>query len=168
MTAPRVMSAARAIAAVLPAFLATTASAQPTSVGEWSAVFDTKNVMVHASVLPDGKVLFWSRREAGEGLDPHDCVPRIWDPKTRAVTQTPRPGYNLFCGGQAFLPDGRLFVAGGHLGDFRGSPHASIYDPGANTWTRVDDMKGGRWYPTVVALADGGVLVSFGANENGI
>jgi hypothetical protein len=57
------------------------AFAQRAVQGEWSSEFDTQNVMIHASVLPNGKVLFWSRREAGEGLNPHECVPRIWDPK---------------------------------------------------------------------------------------
>ena len=40
---------------------------------------------------------------------------------------------NLFCSGHAFLPDGRLLVAGGHLADSHGLNQATIYDSGANT-----------------------------------
>jgi len=151
------------------------AFSQPAVVGKWSPVFDTKNVMIHAHVLPNGKVLFWGRREAGQDLNPHECTPRIWDPTmgtgTAAIVETAnKPGYNLFCSGHAFLADGRLFVAGGHQFDGKGEPHVTIYDPEHNMWTPLDtlpDMSGGRWYPTAVTLSDGGVLVSFGTNEQG-
>jgi galactose oxidase len=143
------------------------AMAQPAVEGQWSPVFNTQNVMIHAHLLPDGRLLFWSRREAGQNLDPHDCQPRIWDPKTGLFANTPKPGFNLFCSGHTFLPDGRLFVVGGHLSDFHGSPQAAIYDPVANTWTDIANTLRGRWYPTAVTLADGGVLVSFGADTNG-
>ena len=56
------------------------AQAQPAVKGEWTLPFATPNVMIHTSVLPTGKVLFWSRREAGEGLNPRACTPRVWDP----------------------------------------------------------------------------------------
>jgi len=150
----------------------TAAFAQPAVQGQWSPVFGTQNVIIHASVLPSGKVLFWSRREAGEGLNPHVCTVRIFDPslvgKPGMITQTAnQPGYNLFCGGHTFLPDGRLFVAGGHISDAHGEPFASIYDPVSNMWSRTANMTGGRWYPTATPLADGTVLVSFGTDENG-
>ncbi len=158
-----------ALAAAAPA----PAVAQPGVKGEWSPKFTTPNVMIHASVLPNGKVLFWSRREVGEGLDPKVCTPRIWDPAgtgAGAFSETAnKPGYNLFCGSQTFLEDGRLFVAGGHRGaDQAGEPHATIYNPMDNTWTplgKMPDMTGGRWYPTAITLPDGGVLVSFGTDE---
>ncbi len=143
------------------------AMAQPAVEGQWSPVFNTQNVMIHAHLLPDGRLLFWSRREAGQDLNPHDCQPRIWDRKTGLFANTPKPGFNLFCSGHTLLPDGRVFVVGGHLSDFHGSPQAAIYDPVANTWTDIADTLRGRWYPTAVALADGGVLVSFGADTNG-
>ncbi|WP_165068180.1 galactose oxidase-like domain-containing protein [Paludisphaera rhizosphaerae] len=153
----------------------TPASAQSADQGEWSPLFDTPNVMIHVSVLPDGKVLFWGRREAGEGLNPpapRNCQPRIWDPSKgtgpAAFSTTNMPGHNLFCSGHSFLPDGRLFVAGGHIADGKGEPFAVIYDPAMNHWDRVPElMTGGRWYPTVVTLADGGVLVSFGTGTDG-
>jgi len=149
--------------------------AQPAVMGKWSPVFGTQNVMIHCSVLPNGKVLFWGRRETGQSLSPpppRDCVPRIWDPNSgtgdAAFSKTANtPGYNLFCSGHAFLPDGRLFVAGGHIEDGKGEPHATIYDPSDNSWHRVAEMSGGRWYPTVTSLPDGSVLVSFGTNEQG-
>lgn len=169
---------------VLPAFAALapgSARAQPQDEGKWSEVFPTPNVMIHASVLPNRKVLFWSRREwtgghpvdnSPKSLDPHDCTPRLWDPSKGTgpdafSTTSNKPGYNLFCSGHTFLADGRLFVVGGHLSDSHGSPQATIYDPASNKWTAIEDTKGGRWYPTAVTLPDGGVLVSFGSTKEG-
>src|SRR5262245_53117423 len=129
----------------LPAFLvlAVPASGQPDKLGEWEPKFDLPNIAIHMHVLPTGKVLFWSRREwrdnqPAEGLDPHDCTPRILDPDTRAVTETAKPGFNLFCSGHTFLADGRLFVVGGHIADAQGEDKTAIYDPFANTWTRSE------------------------------
>jgi hypothetical protein len=75
---------------------------------------------------------------------------------------------NLFCSGHAFMLDGRLLVAGGHLADGNGSPQASLYDYRNNSWSPLPRMNKGRWYPTVTALPDGKVLVSSGSYiENG-
>jgi len=152
---------------------------QPATLGEWGPVLRWPNVAIHAHVLPNGKVLFWGRREwntsvdpprPAESLDPHRCVPRIWDPVTGSFTTTPEPKdkdgdpYNLFCAGHAFLEDGRLLVVGGHMEDLAGEKHASIFDYAANTWTPIDDMVAGRWYPTAVTLPDGRVLVSSGTD----
>jgi hypothetical protein len=86
------------------------------------------------------------------------------------MTQTPQPtlndgttNANLFCSGHAFLPDGRLLVAGGHLADSHGLNQATIYDPAADTWTPTAVMNDGRWYPTAIALASGNVLVLSGS-----
>jgi hypothetical protein len=70
---------------------------------------------------------------------------------------------NLFCSGHAFLRDGRLLVAGGHLSNGEGLDQASLYDPAQDTWTAITPMNHGRWYPTATSLADGGVLVVSGS-----
>ena len=70
---------------------------------------------------------------------------------------------NLFCSGHAFLPDGRLLVAGGHLADSHALNQATIYDSVANAWTPTAVMNDGRWYPTAIALSSGSVLVLSGS-----
>ncbi len=166
---PVIVVVLQTLAAIAPA----PASAQPSVQGQWSAKFDTQNLMMHATLLPSGKVLFWSRREVGEVLNPPNCTPRIWDPSPGlpgVITETlNKPEYNLFCSGHTLLSDGRVFVAGGvSKRDGEGVPLASVYDPATNMWTQQQgDMSGGRWYPTAVMLPDGGVLVSFGGDENG-
>lgn len=150
------------------------AQAPHSDVGQWSDVMAFPAVAVHTHLLPCGKVLFTSRRERGEDLDgvsstTHKVagsIPHIWDPATGKFDDpvAPKPpGYNTFCGGHALMQDGRLFVAGGHIRDTDGLPNASIYDPVANDWTRLPDMNSGRWYPSVLSLANGEVLVASGS-----
>jgi hypothetical protein len=146
---------------------------QPAVTGEWGARMDWPNVAIHVHVLPNGKVLFWGRREwkndgtPKESLDVQNCTPRLWDPQSGTFTVLPKPGYNLFCAGHTFLADGRLLVVGGHEKDGHGKPHARIFDPASNAWITIPDMNAGRWYPTAVALPDSGVLVSSGGDELG-
>lgn len=157
--------AASALLWLIPGAMAQAPQTQ-SQIGSWSAPFPMLNVAVHAHVLPNGKVLFWGRRELGQGLDTPDTTPHLWDPVTRQFdlpSPPPTPKHNIFCSGHAFLPDGRLLVTGGAIVDADGLKNASLYDPVGNDWTAVDDMNAGRWYPTVLALANGDMLVASGS-----
>ena len=158
------------VAASAPLWLIPGAMAQApqtqSQIGSWSAPFPMLNVAVHAHVLPTGKVLFWGRRELGQGLDTPDTTPHLWDPVTGQFdlpSPPPTPKHNIFCSGHAFLPDGRLLVTGGAIVDGDGLKNASLYDPVGNNWTPVQDMNAGRWYPTALALANGDMLVASGS-----
>src|SRR5213595_839961 len=128
------------------------ASAQNNVVGQWSSVMTWPYEAIHAHVLPTGKVLFWTRGDHSQ----------LWDPAANTVTSTAASGANIFCSGHAFLPDGRLLVAGGHVSNWVGLPSAYIYSPFNGTWTRLPDMNNGRWYPTNTTLPNGDVLVVSG------
>jgi len=109
---------------------------------------------IHAHLLPTGKVLFW----------PSGDNPNLWDPATNALTRVTHAGFNTFCSGHVFLPDGQLFVSGGHVDGLQhvGLPTAAKYDAFKNSWTRLPDMNNGRWYPTNTTLPNGDVLVVSG------
>jgi galactose oxidase len=146
------------------------ATDKPAVMGEWSEVFPLPNAAIHTHLLPNGKVLFWGRRDLPSGtLDDHFCTPHVWDPTTRVAEPTPQPKradgttVNLFCSGHSWLPDGRLLVAGGHFKDGMGIDQASLYDFAANSWTPLPVMNNGRWYPTVLTLANGEALVLSGS-----
>src|SRR5438105_4989569 len=62
----------------------------PAEQGQWDPAFDFQNVAIHVSLLPNGKVLFWSRREQNQGLDPHNCTPRLWDPNSNTFGTVPQ------------------------------------------------------------------------------
>jgi cytoskeletal protein CcmA (bactofilin family) len=132
-----------------------TALAQASVVGQWSAVENWPFRPVHAHLMPTGKVLFWSYYN--EAL-----TPQIWDPATDAVTPAANIGYSIFCGGHSFLADGSLMVTGGHVADYVGYTHSSIYNPFTNTWSSGPEMNAGRWYPTDTTLPNGDVLVTSG------
>lgn len=131
----------------------------PSQVGAWSSSSAWPVVAIHSHLLPDGRVLFWDRSDGGL-----DGNPRFFNPETGSVTAAPLapPGHDLFCSGHVDLPDGRLFVAGGHVINGVGLPDAAIFDPVTNTWTSLPPMNAGRWYPTAALLANGDVFVASG------
>ncbi len=69
---------------------------------------------IHAALMHTGKVLLI----AGSGNDPNQFAAgtfktAIYDPSTGSLRSDIQTPYDLFCSGHAFLPDGRLLVAGG-------------------------------------------------------
>ena len=92
---------------------------------------------------------------------------------------------DLFCTDQAMLADGRILIAGGtdwylepfvtdreHGGpmgvgvsELEGLRSAQIYDPAEDTYTPVQPMKYGRWYPGLVTMSDGKVFVASGVTK---
>ena len=105
---------------------------------------------IHIHLLPNSTVMMWSGDGGVSGDNPH-----VWNPASGSITALNRAGFDIFCTGHTFLPDGRLFIAGGHIDNLVGLPEASIYNPIANSWTRLPPMNLGRWYPTVTALPNG-------------
>jgi hypothetical protein len=127
--------------------------AQPVDViGQWSTVQNLPITPVHMHMPATGKVTFFQYADG----------PYRWDPATAGTSPLAFAGYNLFCSAHAFLPDGRLFSAGGHIENGWGVPNASIYDPFSNTWTALPNMNNGRWYPSCLTLSNGEVLVISG------
>ena len=158
--------------------------------GWTTIVTDSELVAIHAALLPtepDGVVVYfgdWTGGSGGVGvqeatytrlhhLDPDHPTP------IEALAADVLPDTDVFCGGQAFLADGRLLTAGGTFGwaDAHGGIHAPHYDgeracwiylPRAKRWVRAADLNfqpgsnsigGGRWYPTLVSLENGEVFV---------
>lgn len=90
---------------------------------------------------------------------------------------------DLFCAGHCWLPDGRLFVAGGNAQYnpfFLGSRYVGIWDPlwahsAANNygWTHLAGgsegipMRLARWYPTCTLISNRYVMVSGGVTRTG-
>ncbi len=94
------------------------ASAQdPATVGQFSSVMTWPYRTIHAHVLRTGKVLWWPGYEQGDN-------PTLWNPSANTNTPATHAGANIFCSGHAFLPNGQLLVAGGHIDSFVGLPNA--------------------------------------------
>jgi hypothetical protein len=85
----------------------------------------------------------------------------------------------LFCSDQVLLPDGRVLTPGGthyysepHIpetqfgvAELEGLKNTRIYNPSTNTWTETGQMHWGRWYPSLVTLANGEVFVASGVTK---
>ncbi|HXQ71603.1 MAG TPA: galactose oxidase-like domain-containing protein [Pyrinomonadaceae bacterium] len=146
----------------------------PETVGQWSSVITLPIVAIHMHMLPSGKVLIWqddnhaNYNTNGTRLG-GSTVAYIWDVGAGTTTQVNNTSVNVFCSGHAFLPDGRLLIAGGHAGsDGDGITDAFIFNGSNNTWTQTNlPMSAGRWYPSAVTVGNGEVLVVSGADPGG-
>jgi len=122
--------------------------------GSWTSPAPWPTVAIHLHLLRTGKVLLWGR----------DGISYVYDPGTGGFTMVP-VGANIFCSGHAFLPDGRLLVAGGHISDNHGIADGHLFNPSTQSWSSTASMRDGRWYPTVTELANGQLLTIAGKNE---
>lgn len=129
--------------------------------GEWGPVINWPHIPVSAANLPDGRILTWASNlpdEFPEG--PEYTYAATWNPQTGEFIQVHHDGHDMFCAHQVMLENGKVFVNGGRA-------HVrttSVFDHETNSWTIIDPMKNGRWYPTSVALADGRVLTAIGSS----
>ena len=130
--------------------------------GFWEPPIPWQGVAIHASLLPNGKVLTFGRMNA---------PPALWTPgpfNSAGAFEGVAHAGDLFCSGHTLLPDGRLLVSGGHSGtDNFGTLTTYIYDAAVNGWTRGSDMANGRWYPTTITLATGEVFTISGGDTSG-
>ena len=133
------------------------AAGQQATIGQWQNGPNLPFFPVHMHATQTGKLIIWPGDNGVSGNDP-----RLLDPISGSVTPLATPGYDVFCSGHSLLPDGRLFVAGGHISNNVGLPSSTIYDPTNNVWIRQQNMNLGRWYPTDQVLPNGDVLVVSG------
>jgi len=146
----------------------------PEVIGQWSSVISVPIVAIHMHMLPNGKVLLWqddnnaNYNSNGTRLAGY-TVAYVWDPGAGTFTQVDNTTVNEFCSSHAFLPDGRLLIAGGHAGtDGDGITDAFIFNSSNNSWTQTNlPMSAGRWYPSAVTLANGEIAVLNGADPAG-
>jgi hypothetical protein len=138
--------------------------------GVWRVLgFDSQILAVHAALLHTGDVLLF----AGSGYsvpnaEAHRYRTRVWRYPSAKFT-APRTPIDLFCCGHAFLPGGRLLVAGGtrQYDPFRGIRDALAFDPARRRWVRLRKMARERWYPSLLTLADGRVVAVSGRGADG-
>jgi hypothetical protein len=143
----------------------------PATLGQWSSVYNWPQVAINLDLLPDGKILSYADDDdadyhrtgkRGPGFSKAYVTDIQPDSPPGASTYVPNNTTDLFCSGDAYMPDGRMLVAGGHISDGVGSADASIFDFRDYSWTKVDSMNAGRWYPTATSLPNGEILITGG------
>jgi hypothetical protein len=159
------------------------ALAQPNVQGQWTTVSNTMPINpIHVALLSNGKLLVvagsgncppsqtWAGCPAGPPYGPSNgSGALLWDPVSEQAVSQFSLTWDMFCNGMVLLPDGRPFIAGGTIqyDPFYGSPQAATFDPAVNTFSNTPNMAHGRWYPTLLTLGDGRVIVFSGINEVG-
>lgn len=155
----------------------------------WEILTNNSEILaIHAALLPTNQVLMFggsehnaSQNQSGNPADLDNS--RLFNLSGGTLIETiGSPDTDVFCAGHACLADGRLLVGGGtkewggdheghgHNLNFLGEHACWIYHPRARTWRRVRDFNkepgrsvgGGRWYPTLITLANGEVLAVAG------
>ncbi|MGQ0712829.1 MAG: galactose oxidase-like domain-containing protein [Gemmatimonadaceae bacterium] len=154
----------------------------------WDILPDSQILAVHAALLPTGRLLYfggdqhWSTGLATGAID----NTRLFDPAANGIAAVTFPAgsaTDVFCSGHAYLADGRLLVGGGtaqwgtggdpnhpHSLNFGGERGCWLFEPRASAWRRIADLNpepghsdgGGRWYPTLLTLANGDVIAFSG------
>ncbi len=127
------------------------------TVGSWAPPIAWPDVAIHMHLLPDGRVLTWGRTS---------IPPQIWNPADGSFSTATEPA-NLFCSGHDWLPDGTLFIAGGHSGvDGHGITATTLFSAATQSFAAASPMAHARWYPSATVLPNGVVVVLTGTDEN--
>ncbi len=137
-----------------------TVATQRISLGEWGNIISwTPHIPVTAATLPDGRLLtFASNQRTTFPVGAEFTYAAVWNPATGVFTEINNNRHDMFCGGTAMLPDGRVLINGGR----NTTRLSSIFDWRTSQWSAIPNMNDGRWYNTSVALTDGSVFTVTG------
>jgi len=97
-------------------------SNDPSLYGRWAGPYAWPLVSVHATLMPNGKVLLWDDHTDNSGV-------QVWDPATDTMSAPPYVDRALFCSGHVVLTDGRVLAIGGQLSTNVGVKEANLFDP---------------------------------------
>ncbi|MBW4638260.1 MAG: DUF1929 domain-containing protein [Gloeocapsa sp. UFS-A4-WI-NPMV-4B04] len=146
---------------------------------------------VHTILLPNGKVLSVNGSSfrntvvidngepkfiEGVNVTNYDVINNttLLDTKTgkyERIDSPPTMQYgeinDLFCSGHLQLADGNVLFIGGTGryypgGAFTGSRQVNLYNWRTGKWSALGQLKEGRWYPSLIPLADGKVVIFSG------
>src|SRR3989442_1910850 len=164
----RTLALACVVAVMLVATVALEpAAAQPNKDGQWSVLPYTMPINpIHVGLMRTGKILIVSGSQNDPTVTTSSAA--VYDPNTGVINVQTVP-WDLFCNGLSWMPDGRALIAGGNLryDPFRGIRTTTVFDPVTEKFIQVQDMARGRWYPSVVGLADGRMATFSGWLEGG-
>ncbi|MTJ47830.1 galactose oxidase early set domain-containing protein [Dolichospermum sp. UHCC 0259] len=146
---------------------------------------------VHTIVLPNGKVLMVNgssfrstlieedgKYKFKEGVDPknYNAINNtgLLNPETGKFERISSPPASqngttndLFCLGHVQLADGNVLFIGGTGryypgGAFTGTKQINLYKWQTGEWKAIGETKDGRWYPSLIPLASGKVVIFSG------
>lgn len=149
---------------------------QSGTLGEWTNAMPWPLLAIHATLLPDGRVLTYGADGAnlrgrafnvdrwspdqGLGMGAHEFTPTGIDT-------------NIFCSAQAVLGDGNVLLSGGDQQPAGantpqkndGVRDTTLYNTASHTLSNGVPMTYERWYPTLVTLGNGQIVALGGRAE---
>lgn len=145
-------------------------------IGKWGSVFSWPIVGIHAVLTQSGKLLTFGTNP--DGTQGGSMVHDLWDPVTgehRLIDHHHDTPTDIFCAAAIILPGtNKILIAGGDTRPLGTPPNngvddVNLYDDGTGMIMPAADgtMNVARWYPTVVSLASGQVVVMGGIDANG-
>ena len=139
--------------------------------GMWSPVTGWPLIAVHAVLMPDGRVLSYGTD--GTGKQTGNFIYDVWDPEGGLagghLTLPNTTATDIFCSSQLVLPDGAgVFIAGGDNWTGTGTTNtgnnnSNLFNFGANTLARGNNMNRPRWYSSSTTLLNGETYVQGGS-----
>src|SRR5579862_3345255 len=156
------------------------AMAQASVQGQWSTLNYSMTINpIHVALMHNGKILVVTGSgncppsQSGSPSGPpfnrsNHAGGVVVDAVANNIAQL-SVNWDMFCNSMTMLSDGRVLIAGGTIAydPFLGIQKASIFDPSNNSFTDVQNMAHGRWYPTLILLNDSRAMVFSGQDENG-
>ena len=146
---------------------------QALPIGVWRLLPDITQVLpIHGGLLHTDKILFFAGSSNNPNRAGGDFRSTVWDYIDGTLHASRRRRSISSAPAIRSWPTAGMLVAGGtkeyDFGHpFFGLRDAFVFDPATEQWQRVPSMAGGRWYPTLVTLADGRVLAMSGLGEHG-
>ena len=142
--------------------------------GSWSLGVNMLTTPIHASLLPNGKILYITGSDYVPTQQSGPYTVGILDPISGSQSSS-TVADDIFCCGNCVLPNGNVLVTGGTLeypqnspnGKWWGRKEVYEYDFLSNSFIQRPSMAHGRWYPTQVVLPDGTVSIFSGFDEFG-
>jgi len=140
--------------------------------GSWGDLQQWPLIGLHAIVTQDGKVLTFGTDS--RGMQGGQFIYDVFDPETGTHTTLPNTTpTDIFCSAAIILPGtNQILIAGGDARGEGGPVNAGIDDVNifnsddySLTPSDTGDMTYQRWYPTMVSLASGQVVIIGGTNK---
>ncbi|PXX18403.1 glyoxal oxidase-like protein [Nitrosomonas ureae] len=154
-------------------FHAVAAGSQAHLKGRFGPLHDWPVIPIAMMLMPDGRVIAYGTDTVGTQIG--NLLYVIWDPSlgigSNAFETLPNTTLtDIYCAGQAHLPDGRGLFFGGDafLNTKRQYAHANVnvFDSSTDTLTHhPKNMTFKRWYATAVTLPNGEHVVMGGRNS---
>ena len=141
--------------------------------GSWSGVFSWPLIGIQSLLTPDGKILSYGTDQSG--LQGAYKIYDVWDPITNTHNTLPNKTFtDEFCSAAQIIPQtGDVILTGGDarpLGSVNtGVPNTNIFDYTTDSLTASPSgpMAFARWYPTLITLDTGQLLILGGADLSG-